>query len=441
MSKIIENDNLVLVMMIKNEEKRIEVTFDSVKKISKIFVILDTGSTDKTIDICKEYCKKNKITLYLKEEPFVNFCISRNVLLDFADESLPSNKPKYLLLMDCNDELKNTTELKLFIDKYNGVATGFHLKQQWWTGNSLDTYYNIRLVLSHKNWRFKGVVHEYITIPDISAGSIVRLENIVLYQDRTKDDDKSMKRFNRDKDLLYSEYLKDPLEPRTIFYLAQTCSCLGQIPESYMYYYERTKVVGFIEEQFHAYYRLGELSHQLNHPWEESLNWYLKAFYHSSRVEPLVRIADYYRKTTPLGESKPDYMTSYMYISMACKMIYPHNQILFIDRQSYLYKRWHIMGIVAYHIGRFKEGKDGCIKALQAMPDSTLDQDNLQWYLKKDKELISQISNKQIVFPNCMMLSTDNGELVPDNEKGAGEGDKATREEILKKALTRYLSK
>ena len=55
---------LVLVMMIKNEEARIEVSFDSVKNFTNTFVILDTGSTDKTIGICKEYCKKNNITLF-----------------------------------------------------------------------------------------------------------------------------------------------------------------------------------------------------------------------------------------------------------------------------------------------------------------------------------------------------------------------------------------
>jgi hypothetical protein len=79
---------MALVMMIKNEEKRIEVSFDSVKNYTDTFIILDTGSTDSTIQICKDYCQKNNITLHLKEEPFVNFMTSRNVNLDFADEVL-----------------------------------------------------------------------------------------------------------------------------------------------------------------------------------------------------------------------------------------------------------------------------------------------------------------------------------------------------------------
>ena len=50
---------IALAMMIKNEEKRIEVSFDSVKDISKVFVILDTGSTDRTLEICRQYCAKH----------------------------------------------------------------------------------------------------------------------------------------------------------------------------------------------------------------------------------------------------------------------------------------------------------------------------------------------------------------------------------------------
>jgi cellulose synthase/poly-beta-1,6-N-acetylglucosamine synthase-like glycosyltransferase len=195
---------MALVMMVKNEERRIRVSFDSVKYYTDTFVILDTGSTDSTIEICREYCKEHNITLHLKEEPFVNFCVSRNVLLDFTDEVL--KKQRYLLQLDCNDELRNHTELMEFVTNYKGNATGFYLKQQWWTGNNMDSYFNIRLCKSHAKWGYKGVVHEYIiqeglTPKELRAGKgTERLEHIVLFQDRTVDDDKSFRGFKRDKE-------------------------------------------------------------------------------------------------------------------------------------------------------------------------------------------------------------------------------------------------
>ncbi len=425
--KNVDRNKMALVMMIKNEEKRLEVSFDSVRPLSNTFIILDTGSTDRTIEICREYCKKHNITLFLKEEPFVNFMVSRNVLLDYCDEVLDKHNKKYLLLLDCNDELKSHKELAEFINTNTNPATGFYLKQNWWTGNNLDSYFNIRMVKSHENWRFKGVVHEYITN---GKSDVMRLENIILFQDRTKDDDKSFKRFNRDKELLYNEYLKDNTDPRTLFYLGQTCGCLGNLQEAYKYYVLRSKYGGFIEEVYQSYFRLGETARQLGHPWEESLSWYMKAYSHSNRAEPLVKIAEYYMNEKN-ASGKNDMMTAYMFIAMACKLAYPFNQILFVDRRCYIYKRWHLMGQIAYYVQRYKEGKEACIRACM-VENQEIDYKNLIWYLKKDAEIIE--SKGAVRFTELTVMSTDQGEIIPMEEHKQVEF-KATKEEVLKKAF------
>ena len=432
---------LALVMMIKNEEKRIEVSFDSVKKYTEIFILLDTGSVDNTINICKEYCKKNNITLHLKEEAFVNFEVSRNVLLDFADQVL--KEKTYLLQLDCNDELKEGDKLTKFVETFDGHQTGFHLRQKWWTGASIDTYLNIRLCLSHSNWRYYGAVHEYIsnkspkdTEASNSSNDVAKLDSVILYQDRTKDDDKSFKRFNRDKILLYAEYVKNPKEPRTLFYLGQTCACLNLYHEAYQYYILRTKEAGFLEEQFHAYQRLGELAMRLKHPWEESLMWYLKAYGHSGRAEPLVLIAEYYTKNNSKGESKPDFKMAYMYAQMACKLIFPYNQILFINKLCYTDTRWHILGVCAYHIGRYLEGKHACLKAISA-EDKEVDMNNLLWYLRQDKYLNGV--NSSVVHPELVALSSDKGEMFRPEDINTDA--KMTEKDALKKGLILYLKK
>lgn len=439
-------NKIALAIMIKNEEKRICVSFDTMKDISDTFIVFDTGSTDRTIEVVKEYCEKNKIKLYLKQGEFVNFCESRNVLLDYADEVLKTSdgKPdkRYLVLLDCNDEVRNHEEIATFVRNHKGKQTGFHLKQQWWTGVSLDTYFNIRMVLSHSRWRYKGVVHEYICQTGKNdAESIMKLDNITLYQDRTVDDDKSQKRFKRDYDLLYTEHQKDPHEPRTIFYLAQTCGCLSLLTEAYQYYILRTKEEGFIEEQYHSYYRLGELSRNLGHPWEESLNWYIKAFGHSQRVEPLCRIAEYYLTQNYKKENKEEWMTAYLFISTACKLMYPHNQILFVNRKDYLYTRWHLMGRIGYYVGRYKEGKEGCIRALQFEENET-DYSNLIFYLKQEPETKQMIQTQKFSFKALIGISLDQGEIYPTTEEGAGfMTTKISKEEVLKRTIQRMMKK
>ena len=392
MSKLIPN--LVLAIMCKNEEKRICVTFDSVKEYINKFFIFDTGSTDNTVSVITDYCNKNNITLFLKQGTFVDFSKSRNDMLDYVDENLSTTH--YVLLMDTNDEMRNMDVLSNFINSFKGNQSGFYLRQKWWSGLSLDTYLNIRLIKSHAGWRYKGVVHEYLVCKDVSdnkktdADVTLRVEDVEVYQDRTLDDDKSLKRFFRDKELLYNWVQNDPTASREMFYLAQTCSCLGQNQESYNYYLKRAKLGGFGEEVYQAYYRLGDMSHNLGHDWEESLMWYLRAFQHSQRVEPLVAIVSYYLKKNFLNQDNPEWHTAYMYSSMACKLIWPQNQILFINKKHYIYTRWHQLAKICKVVNRIDEGKKACIFALKA-ENNQEDRETLKFYLEKELELMHEL--------------------------------------------------
>ena len=416
---------VALAMMVKNEERRITVSFDSVIGVADTFIILDTGSDDNTINICREYCKRNKVTLHLKQEPFVDFCVSRNVLLDFADKVLvKKNVPdkRFLLLLDCNDEFRSPKELVEFISNFKGSQTGFHLKQNWKTGNSLDSYFNIRMVISHNGWRYKAPVHEYIckSNPVSDSHDILRLEKIILFQDRTLDDDKSQRRFKRDKELLYNEILKNPEDPRSYFYLAQTCGCLSLMHEAFFYYICRSNLIGFIEEIYQSYFRLGETCQLLNFPLETSVKWFLKAYSHSQRVEPLVKLGEIFKSRSFNNSNAANFDIAYLFASNSAKLMYPHNQILFIDKHSYVYKRWHLLGIIGWYVNRFKEGKAGAIKALQHEL-SEIDESNLTFYLKKEIELSKAIKDGTAPNQNNSKwrLSWDYGNIdeVTDNIK------------------------
>ena len=74
-----KKNHIALLMMLKNEEKRLHVSLESVVGVVDSLIIYDTGSTDRTISILKEFSEKNSIPLRLKEGEFVNFSESRNV--------------------------------------------------------------------------------------------------------------------------------------------------------------------------------------------------------------------------------------------------------------------------------------------------------------------------------------------------------------------------
>jgi glycosyltransferase involved in cell wall biosynthesis len=376
-----------VLMMVKNEQKRILVSLESIKTVADFLIIYDTGSIDNTIQLIKDFCEKNDIILRLKIGEFVNFSTSRNVCLDFADTFLDVD---YLLLMDVNDELKLKKRrdfINLCKDHLkNDDHTAFLICQEWWSGE-MNKYYNTRLIKPHCGWRYKGSVHEWLE-QDLSKSkynekkSVLKVPekyNIILYQDRTQDDDKSSKRFIRDEEILLKEHLENPKETRTVFYLAQTYSCLNRNSDAFYYYKKRAKLEGFQEEKFHSLLRIGDLSLKLKLDWSDTMGWYMKAFEHSKRAEPLINIVDHYK-------DKDQWDIAYMFCKTCCELEFPSESILFVDRLAYDYKRWHQLGIVSYYCKKYKDGKMGCLKALECKPSSEIDKNNLKYYLDKNCE-------------------------------------------------------
>lgn len=405
--KLSKNDPTIgLVMMVKNEKKRLHVTLNSVLGYVDALIIYDTGSTDNTIEIVKDFSEKNKINLYLIQGSFKDFSTSRNVVLDYADKI----DVNYLLLMDCNDELQGGAKLReytaqIFNDEH---YSGFMVCQHWWSGKH-DRYYNMRLVRARTGWRYNGSVHEWmgnkkygdLEDPNIRP-HVVRLpSDIILYQDRTQDDDKTSKRFIRDKFLLLKDYKKDPTDSRTLYYLAQTCDCLKEYDEAFYYSRLRTKYKGFDEEVFHAYMRCGMMGAHMRQEWEDVLPWFMKAYEHSNRVEPLIKLASYYYH-------EKVWHIAYMYTSTACSLEYPSNLLLFVDTRAYSYERWHLMGIIAYYIAethfskkeydqaleKCREGKRACDIAIKTGENVEMDKKNLGFYLEQEKKILEKISNK-----------------------------------------------
>ena len=390
------------LMMVKNEEKRIHVSLDSVTGTVDCFIIYDTGSTDKTTEIITNHCEKHKINLYMIQGEFINFAVSRNVSLDYAD-----TKPvHFLTLLDTNDELRGGDKLKKFAEKeLNSNNNAYLMCQHWWSGK-YDKYFNTRFIRTRKNWRYKGSVHEWMCdISETKGNVVIRMpDDIVLYQDRTKDDNKSSKRFTRDKELLLADHKKDPTEPRILFYLAQTCGCLNQPEDAFYYYKLRSELDGFQEEKFHAFLRCGELSQTLKHNWHDSLGFYMKAVEHSNRAEPLIRIAKYYNQ-------QKKWLLSYTFIQLACSLPYPVEAILFVDKYSYDYTRWHVMGIVAYYCQQYTAGKTACLKAIETGLNTDLDKKNLEFYEKKVQTIADTQTKTQFIKQTVAEMQKQNPKI------------------------------
>ena len=144
---------LSLCMIVKNEEKYIAKSIDSVKDIINEIVIVDTGSTDSTLEILKNY--NVKLYNYKWDNDFAsarNFAINKVksdwILFLDADEILDEASKDNLI------NYINTTNL----DGCHFIVYNYRSENQ----NDFTIHYAFRLFKNNKGYYYKGKIHEQI---------------------------------------------------------------------------------------------------------------------------------------------------------------------------------------------------------------------------------------------------------------------------------------
>lgn len=87
-------------MIMKNEASILPRLLESVSAIIDYYVIVDTGSTDNSKEVVKNFFDAKGIPGEIHDLPFVNFEVNRN----FALEKL-KGKADYGLIIDADEEL------------------------------------------------------------------------------------------------------------------------------------------------------------------------------------------------------------------------------------------------------------------------------------------------------------------------------------------------
>lgn len=359
-----------VVLMVKNEARRIEYTIKSCNdKYINGIIVYDTGSTDDTIAIIE---REATVPVHVKRGEFVDFAVSRNACLKFANECAREHGYDFFFLLDANDELVFDENFVLPTEEKHGA---WMVECYWNIHDDTDymSFKNTKFIRSNVyDMRWVGVVHEYL---DTRAYSRGELRGVRVFQDRVKDNDgKSRERWERDRILLEAEHVRDPENGRTLFYLAQTYSCIGQPQLAYDTYKKRAAIDGFMEEKYVATCRCGENAEILKLGDYTAIEWYLKAAaLDPDRAEPFVAISRIYTRLK-------QYRLAHAFAKMACDMPFPFSALLFVDRDCYTYGRWHQLGLVSYYAKEYDDGRRGCIEAIRVR-NKDIDKFNLKFYM------------------------------------------------------------
>lgn len=277
--------HICLNMIVKDEESVIERCLESVVSVIDSWVIVDTGSTDRTKEIIENFFREKKIPGVLLEQEWVNFGHNRQAALD----SVNSEDVDYVLFMDADDQYVadtvNLRDLELVSDAY---YINMHLE---------DINYDlVKLIRKELPWEWKGCLHEYLQLDGSFTTDTIKGVYIQAGVEgcRSKNPDKYL----NDAKLLELEILKDPLNTRNWFYLAQSYRDAEVLHEARRCYDKRISLGGWAEEVYYSLLMEATLAEEMGAVDDYIVSAYLRAYdYRPTRAEPLYWLADFFSRT------------------------------------------------------------------------------------------------------------------------------------------------
>jgi glycosyltransferase involved in cell wall biosynthesis len=264
-----------LVMIVKNEVAILPRLADSVRDHIDHWTVVDTGSTDLTIDTV--YAVFAGIPGTVIQHEFDGFGPTRNVALREAEQHTD-----WMLCLDADETFHGRIQVNDGIDIIEAEQHNGPLR-----------FWLPRLLKSGRGWESRGRSHEYYWSPIGSATWPVRTD--AFYIEHHGDGHDRPNKFHRDADLLLKDWAEDNTNPRTAFYLARTYDDMGEPAEAVGWYRQRINMGGWDEETFYAKFRLGVSLLNLGAK-EEGCGFLWSAWADKPhRAEPMVALSEHYR--------------------------------------------------------------------------------------------------------------------------------------------------
>ena len=334
-----------LNMIVKDESHVIKRCLESVKDVIDYWVISDTGSTDDTQQIIKDFFKEHGIPGELLQHEWKNFSYNRNLALQAAKE-----KADYLFFMDADDQF-------VCPDGFQ-----FELSESDYFINSrlnLTHYARRHLIRTDIDWRWVGVIHEHLECDEKQAK--VTYSDCYIIASTEGARGKNPDRFKADAEILKEALTKEPNNHRYQFYLARSYHSDKNYQQALVEYQKRVEMGGWEEEVYYSLYEIGKIQGRLGMDLGIVLNSLLKAHhYRPSRMEALYtavelcRRAELYHLGYQLGHEALHTPVS--------------TDVLFVNQGIYLWQFKDEMSVCASWVGCKNEARD-MINEILKVPD------------------------------------------------------------------------
>lgn len=324
---------LCLNMIVKNESRIITRLFDSVFPIIDCYCICDTGSTDNTVELIKNYFSSKNIPGKVVQEPFMNFAYNRTFSL-LACQGMSD----YVILLDADMILKigNFDKEKL------RQADSCCLLQ----GNDSYYYKNMRIVKNNGLYKYIGVTHEYVDVPPGNHNIDISKDQLFILD--IGDGGAKTDKFERDVRLLLKGIEDEPNNVRYHFYLANSYKDSGQFEKAIEYYKKRIEMKDWEQEVWYSNYNIANIYEHLGKMGDAFFYWLEAYNVNPKRLENIYKIVTYYRNNGKSHNAKIFYDAARSVIKQS---VLEKDNFLFLENDVYTYKLDYEFTVFASYVG------------------------------------------------------------------------------------------
>jgi len=381
---------ICLNMIVKNESKIILRLLETVTPLIDSYCICDTGSTDNTIEIIRNYCESRKIPGKIMEEPFRDFGYNRTHALKGCNDM---DAADYILLLDADMKL----EINIVnIEEFKKSLT----KDAYYVIQGSPNFYNqnVRIIRNNPEYQYWGVTHEYVDLP--IWATIDHIDRSMLFINDIGDGGSKANKYHRDIELLKKGLETTPNNPRYLFYLANSYRDSTQYDLAIETYKKRIDAGGWIQETWHSYYSIGNCYMSLKQP-ANAVYYWLEAYHHMpKRIENLYKIVNHYR-----CEAKNDLAMIFYEIADKVRLQKNYTDALFLETDVYEYKLDYEFSIIGYYCNQTNDSM--ILSSMKILNNANVAEHLQKSVLKNYKFYVPSMNNLSVTCDFAAMLNNN----------------------------------
>ena len=361
---------ICLNMIVKNESHIIKSTLEMLSKYIDYWIICDTGSTDNTIQIIKDYFIEKGIDGELYQDEWEDFGTNRTKALKRA-----YNKCDYIWVFDADDLIVGDI---IFPEIMDGDQYYIKFGKEF-------TYVRGQIFKSNLKWVYRGVLHEFPECKDKKNIVVKHLGGDYYVESRRLGDrnKNNPDKYLKDAQVLIKGLEKDhDLKGRYYFYIGRSYFDYNDFNNAIYWYKKRVQEGGWIEEVFYSNLQIGVCMERLNYSDEEITKQYLLAYNNlQDRIEPVYNLGKFFsnkyfnsKKMSEknnseqteeyLSKSKEYLLKSMKYFEIGKNMKINTKYCLFIYYDLYEWKNNYELSKVYLELGEYDKVNKICKELL-----------------------------------------------------------------------------